>query len=468
MQPDAPSGSVDPDEEELGTAGRHAVGRHSHSGARRRAKRPGGRRRADEASTPRREASTGSGRTTTAVLERREDLAARPADAAVRPADAAVSWLARAALLIRPVRRWQLIVWECAALAAVFCWHLQAPTSIVAMAVAAVLVLATLLRIEGLCLAEWFVVAGRFWWRRRRPDVASSDPLNAALPDLQISAHYDRAGNRVGLARLQQSRWRRRTGSAGWAAVVSIGTSAGASHADLLAALHAAFDRPDIPLAAAQLVAWTVPGLDAATDPSSTLTSYWMAVRYEPALAPRAAKARGGGLVGAQRATATCGIALARDLAEAGLPSVVLDDVALRRQLAVAIGADALALAADEQADEGPEYSARESWRDWSVGLLDQSCYRAPMTGPALAALGTLAPGSAFTCWSVTLRRDASRSLRQEIAVRVGAARAPGGAASDEPSTGRARVPAVLPNPVIALDGRHALFLRTTLPLAAD
>ncbi|MGI8879667.1 MAG: hypothetical protein ACR2KJ_03980 [Jatrophihabitans sp.] len=89
------------------------------------------------------------------------------------------------------------------------------------------------------------------------------------------------------------------------------------------------------------------------------------------------------------------------------------------------------------------------------------------MVVPALAALGTLAPGSAFTCWSVTLRRDASRSLRQEIAVRVGAART-SDTSSGEPSTGHSRLPAMLPCPVIALDARHALFLRTTPPLAAD
>ena len=225
----------------------------------------------------------------------------------------------------------------------------------------------------------------------------------------------------------------------------------------LLWALRGAFDRPDIPLAAAQLVVWSVPG--PARD--SVLRVHWLAVRYLPAAAPAAARARGGGMPGAIRATAMAALGLARDLTEAGVPAAPLGVRELRGELGVAVGLDPMVLTGAETAP-----APREGWREWSAGSVHQVTVRPARPGGIDDHLGLLrahAAGSAFTCVSTTLRRDLYGAVEEEVLVRVGVAVQAGrtdARSALDAVVGRLGADLV---PVVGEQGRG---VRCTLPLA--
>jgi type VII secretion protein EccE len=348
--------------------------------------------------------------------------------------------------LFRPVRVGQVALWELAILAVaatVLPWR---PLSIVVAAIAVVAIGVTSVRWSGLCAYQWIAVHLRF--RRRANTVKSTDPLGILLPGLRFRRQIDRAGNRAGIAELDDS----------MIAVVRLTLSGNPDSAALLTVLAQTFDRTDIRLAGAQLVVWSVPSPPRAhyygdhrdTEPIQVC---WLALRYRPADAPAATVARGGGDTGAARATATAALTMVGRLAEAGYGGVVLDEAELRQDLLVALGSDPAALGGNLGV------TIKETWRDWSIGTLRQVTYLPRSAADGRAVLGKFVPQAAFTCTSYSLRRTARGGRRGESMVRVGM----------HPT---ARVPEVrtvskaLGIGLSARNGRHGESMVDNLPLA--
>lgn len=372
----------------------------------------------------------------------------------------------------RADRRWlvRLVVLEVAAVAVLATlWPLQPvnPVQVVVGSVALLAVLATWIRRRGRSLDQWAARVVTFRVRavrRRRADRRAGtagddgtlDALDPALhglglAGLAVRAHVDRAGNRAGVVVLSGE------GTDAVSGVVRVTSGVDPEPSRLLRGLRAAFERPDIPLAAAQLVVWSVPG--PARD--SVLRVHWLAVRYLPAASPAAALARGGGLPGAIRATAMAALGLARDLSEAGVPAAPLGVRELRGELGVAVGLDPMVLTGAETAP-----APQEKWREWSAGSVHQVTLRPARAGGIEDHLGLLrahAPGAAFTCVSTTLRRDLYGTVDEEVLVRVGV----------PVVTGRTDARTALEAAVAGLDaglvpivGEQARGVRCTLPLA--
>ncbi|WP_370381760.1 type VII secretion protein EccE [Catenulispora sp. GAS73] len=173
--------------------------------------------------------------------------AAVPDPATVPRGSAALDWIA-------PVRGWQTVAWEAAALAAVAGYGHSTATEATAYAGAGALVGLTSVRFRGRHLAQWTDTQGRYRYRRvntRRkkdgPGTGTAEPLAALLPDLGLGEYVDRAGNRVGLA----------ASDGGWVSAVRLRTTEDPHVGTLIEVLKAAYAGTTIPLASAQLVVWT-------------------------------------------------------------------------------------------------------------------------------------------------------------------------------------------------------------------
>ncbi len=328
------------------------------------------------------------------------------------------------------IRVGQIAVWELAALAILGTVNPLRWLGILAITLGVLALLLTSIPVRGRYGYQWAIAAVRF--RFRRQSWAAVAPLTAVLPDLQVRGHIDQAGNRVGLAGVGD----------GWTAVLRLTSPQHAEPATLLAALNRALERPDIRLASAQLVVWSVPGVG----PAEAVRVCWLALRYRPTAAPQAALARGGGRGGALRATAVAALTLARDLAESGHPCVVLDETALPQQLLVTLSAGPV---------DGTPTLVQETWRGWTLGSFAQSCHRARSAD----LVGMLVPGSSFTCTSVTLTHGVRDRLHTRVVVRVGA---PAGV---RPAYLNALVKASGAR-LARTDGRHADHVRVSIPLA--
>lgn len=352
---------------------------------------------------------------------------------------------------LRPVTAGQVAVWEICALAVlVTVFPLEVP-GMIAIGVTVLALALTTVRHGGLCLYQWIPVrlGHRRWVRAQRRVEPQPDPVRTVLPGLTVRRHVDRAGNRVGIATVDDD----------WMAVVRL-PSGGHPEIDvLLTALRAAHDREDIPLAGAELVVWAAPApISAAPGPVEPVRIHWLALRYRASDAPGAALARGGRSTGAERATASAAMGLVSRLAEAGQASSVLDEPELRQDLLVAMGADPRAFAGSTPGAR-PLVKVEESWRTWSIGRLTQACF-APSAGrEATEVLGTLVPGSEFTCTSFTLRRTPRGTARTETTVRIGfnAKHAP---------KRLDHVVRKLAGDLVSLNGRHGQRVPSTLPLA--
>ncbi|HEX4702081.1 MAG TPA: type VII secretion protein EccE, partial [Pseudonocardiaceae bacterium] len=261
---------------------------------------------------------------------------ARPARPPVRPPVPA--WLATARNArtgrFRPVGIGQVALWEIAAVAVVATVHPWRPVSIVVAALAVVAIVSTSVRGAGLCLYQWIGVYARFR-RRKAAKPHGTDPLAAMVPDLKLRRQIDRAGNRVGLADLGDS----------LTAVVRLTPAASPNEVALVDILVDAFERTDLRLAGAEVVVWALPSPPRARyygdqRDLEPLRVHWLALRYREADAPAAALARGGGDLGAAKATASAALALVGRLAGAGYAGVVLDEPELRQELLVALGSD--------------------------------------------------------------------------------------------------------------------------------
>lgn len=340
----------------------------------------------------------------------------------------------------------QVALWELAIVAVaatVLPWR---AVSIVVAGLAVVAIGVTSVRWSGLCAYQWIGVHLRF--RRGPGTVKGNDPLGILVPGLRFRRQIDRAGNRAGIAELDDS----------MIAVVRLTPSANPDSAALLTVLAETFNRTDIRLAAAQLVVWSVPSPPRAhyygdrrdTEP---IRVHWLALRYRPADAPAATVARGGGETGAARATATAALTMVGRLAHAGYGGVVLDESELRQELLVALGSDHAALGGNLGV------TVKETWHDWSIGTLRQITYLPTSTADGRAVLGRFLPQAAFTCTSYSLRRTAHGRQFGQAMVRIGM----------HPTT---RVPEVrqiskaLGVSLLMRNGRHGESIVDNLPLA--
>jgi type VII secretion protein EccE len=303
---------------------------------------------------------------------------------------------------LRPVTAGQIAVWQIAALAVLLTVNPFGVTGIAVAAAAVLVVAATSVRRGGLCLYQWFGV--RLTYLRRAKPSPSADPIEAVLPGIRFVRHVDRAGNRVGLASIGADR----------VAVVRLPSGVRPEFDVLVTALRDAQQRSDIPLAGAQLVVWAVPG------PTSVepMRIHWLALRYRPSVAPGAALARGGGSTGSDRAAASAALGLVGRLAEAGQAAAVLDEPELRQDLLVALGADPRAFAGSTPGAR-PVVTVAESWRSWSIGRLTQASFS---PGPRVATeiLGSMIPGTEFTCTSLLLRRTPRGTTESSVSLRLG------------------------------------------------
>ena len=333
------------------------------------------------------------------------------------------------------------MLWEIAAVVVVACSFPLRLASWIVLGAGVVVIAVTSVRFDGLCGYQWVGVYRRFR-ARRRP--RAGDPLQAMVPGLRISQHIDRAGNRAGVAKVDDS----------FVAVVRVAPSLPVSPSVLLGLLRKAYDRTDIRMCTAELVTWSVPsppraryyGDERDTQP---LQIHWLALRYRPATAPSAALARGGGDTGAVRATASAAIALVSDVAKLGLPAVALDQNDLRQELFVALGVG----------NPGAGVKITETWQDFSFGPVRQIGFGTRQGRDDLTVLGRWVAGAAFTATSLTLHRDQRGRVRGTGLVRIGV----------RPTDGRMtlrQVGKALGVRLTTRNGRQELALRDTLPLA--
>jgi len=350
----------------------------------------------------------------------------------------------RALRWLTPVAARQVVVWQLAALAVLITAFPVDGTAIAVIAAAVLAVAATTVRVGGLCGYQWLWLAIRFAFRRRPGDPATT-PVLALEPKLTITAHAGRGGDRSGVASIGDG------GEGGHSVTIRLADGPAPNPAALISVLRKAFDRTDVPLSAASLVAWSTPGRPVTPAP---LTRYWLAIRYRQDQAPAAALARGGGADGARRAATAAAARLVHDLAEAGYDSTVLDPQELHDDLITATGTghDARYVAASAVG-----YRARESWHDCTLGTHRQVCLVPAAAEDVLALIGHCPPATTFTSTAYTLRRSAWGTATATAAVRVGL------------PNYRTRLSAEQRTQLggmIRADGRHRRTTIATLPLA--
>ena len=316
-----------------------------------------------------------------------------------------------------PFRPGQVAVWQLAAAGVLLTGGPFSVRGGIVAGAAALAVVSTAVRWRGRWGYQWLWLALR-WTRRDR-----SAPLSSVLPPMRFQTYADRAGNRTGVAGDGRS----------YTAVLRVGR---VDPGRLTAALRGAYERVDPPVAAVQTLVWTVP-----VPGGEPVRSAWLAVRFAAGAATEAVTARGGGEPGAVRATAVAALALARDLADAGLPVAVLDGESLRDQLAVALGVP-----------PGAAAKIRTRWQQLDLGGLRQTCYRPrPGTDPAVTLTASAPEPATFTAASLTLSRPTiGTEPVVSTVIRVGT---PAGN------------PVPTDPPLHRMDGDHIAGLRASVPL---
>ncbi len=343
----------------------------------------------------------------------------------------------------RPVGIRQIMLWEIAAVVVVASWFPPRLTSWIVLGVGVAVLAATSVRFDGLCGYQWIGVYRGYRGRRAAHAERAGDPLQTMLPGLRISQHIDRAGNRAGVAKVDDS----------FVSVVRVAPALPVDPRTLLTLLRKAYDRTDIRLCTAELVTWSVPsppraryyGDERDTQP---LQIHWLALRYLPSFAPSAALARGGGDTGAVRAAASAAIALVSEVDKLGLAAVALDQNDLRQELLVALGVG-----------NPGGVKVTETWQDFSYGAIRQLGFGTRDGKDDLAVLGRWVNGAAFTATSLTLHRDQRGRVRATGLVRVGV----------RPTDGRMttrQLSRMLGVRLMSRSGRQELAVRGTLPLA--
>ncbi|HEU5475334.1 MAG TPA: type VII secretion protein EccE [Actinophytocola sp.] len=336
-------------------------------------------------------------------------------------------------------------MWQLAALAVLATVFTFDTAAAIVAAGAAAAVLATSVRLRGLCGYQWAWTALRFLLRRHRGPVApAATPVRALEPRLTVHTQIDRLGNRTAVASLDEQ--------ADFGVTLRVAPADRPDPARLISLLRKAFDSQDIPLSSAQLVVWAMPGV--ANSPVPVRIS-WLALRYRLAEAPWAALARGGGADGARRAAASAALRLVSELATIGYAASVLDTPELHQELSAALGTDPDMLRANGSAT----YRGEETWRGWSIGKLRQACFVPRSRADALSLIGRCVPESTFTTTSYAFTRTARGAVRTTAVARIGVPKTqfwltPHQAAR---KLGLRLLPA---------DGRHRRHVLASLPLA--
>jgi type VII secretion protein EccE len=336
---------------------------------------------------------------------------------------------------ILPVRAGQVAGWEAAALLALLvsgAAPVSTPVRIAVSVLAVLFVAATSVRLAGRHLAGWALTWVGYRLRQHDDRHDTRDPLYALAGDVGVRRHEDRAGHRFGVAEIDE----------GWTSVVKLTSPGDPDITTLLDILRAACEDTDLPLSSAQLVVWTMPD-DQGGAPRRV---HWLAVRYHAREAPVAALARGGGQLGTLRTSTRAALGVMGGLAAAGYDSVILTDTELADELRLALGA-------------GPAGSREivDGWTSWSTGPLKQACFAPLSHGDLPRVLGCHARSATFTATSFTVRRKPNGKVREDLAIRIGTHRE---------SSRAALVSRDLGVPVFPLNGRHATYVRRTLPLA--
>jgi type VII secretion protein EccE len=362
----------------------------------------------------------------------------------------------------------QVVVWQCAALAAVAGWAGPAWGRWLTLVLLAVVSVAVVGRLRGRWLYVWAEVVLRYRARRRRAGRAAEQAAGRAtgpVPELDIESFVDRVGTRFGMVRDQDGAW----------TAVLVADPAQQSmicddptQAMPLGPLADALVDRDIRLAAVQLVSHVMAAPSPWVDPrSSVATSYlevsrgevvagrsvWIALRLDPGRCPGAVAARGGGDQGAHRALASVAARL----------SATLDQHARVR----ALGPDEVrvAVAATGGVDRAADVAAHpvERWRQVAgphraqVGFRVRSWGRGDPTGliGRLAAVPSLA-----TTASLLLRPAGHQQVSARMSVRVVSLAAD--AEAVEVAVHRAAAAAGVR--LVRLDGEHAAAVQDVLP----
>lgn len=343
--------------------------------------------------------------------------------------------------VLLPIHLGQVVVWQLAVLASIMVWMRSGGTyAVVVVELAALIVLATSVRVGDLCGYEWLST----WISFRRS--------RATHPELDLRTHTDRLGNRTGIAGLGGT----------WSAAIRLRESGPVDMARLVGVLNDYFAHSEVPLVGAQLAVRTAPYWP------TQGRAIWLAVRFDPDFGVQATLARGDGELGALRATASAVHRLAQLLEDAGLPGKVLDERSLFEQLSLVAAAgdagspgntaDPAATgipggAAGQVGPGGPigANETRETWQSWTVGGWTQRCFRPAFGAHPTLLLDRYVMRAAFTCVSYTLHRRPRNRIGTQVLVRIGG------------SDGKPREIGV---PLDALNGRHAAAYRATLPLA--
>lgn len=328
-----------------------------------------------------------------------------------------------------------------AAVALLLCGGAAGPFALVPAGVVAVALLAlALVRRRGRALPEWLATVLALRARRRRaagtavpPDVEPGfAPAVECDPRLRTCSYHGRDRRPVGMV-----------GDGTFlSAVVQVEAAVTALRAERerqplpVGLVRDALEVDDIRLESAQIVLHTQPApalhlaqhsvavtnyapLQAQTGaPAVRLT--WIALKLDPELCREAVKARGGGLVGAQKCLVRAADHLASRLTGAGFRTTLLDEEELTAAVATSVCADPLVTA--EAGRSGTrERRTEESGRNWRCDNRRHTTYwirRWPRLGgpgpslPQVVALLTSVPALATT-FSLTL----SRAERQETAL---------------------------------------------------
>lgn len=331
-----------------------------------------------------------------------------------------------------PLGPGRVAMWQLAVLAVLATGFEIRPATITVLVLAGLLLLATSVRVGGLCGYQWAAVFVRYVLRRRRSAPAAQNPVHALVPRLQVHSHEDRVGNRTGVAVVGGDH-------------IAVVRLAPAAHPDpklLVSLLHKAINREEYPVSGARLVVLAVPATP------WPVRMHWLALRYRPADAPWAALARGGGEAGCRKAVASAAQRLVSDLAGAGCAGAVLDAPELRRELLVTLGVS-------PEAGTGGQAPV-ETWRRWSVGSLRQACFTPRAPADAIPLLGRSIAEATFTCTAYSLTADPAHA---RTTIRVGV---PNNQFWLTPE----RVAAKLGVRLLPANGRQARWVLDTLPLA--
>ena len=324
--------------------------------------------------------------------------------------------------------------WEIALLAVLVAWaHHDAAVTIGLAVLAIALIAVTSVRVGGDTAAGR--LAARYRMRRRLahyPDDRTDTARARLLAGLTLNSHIDRAGNRTGVI----------GAGLGWSAAVRIADTAVPDVPALIDIAGRACARADLPLAAAQVLTWTVPSGD-----GRVLRQYFIAVRTSPRRTARAIAARGGGPAGAQRAAASAIAAVAFELSRIGCPAGVIDSVDLEQYVQLLSGS-------------AGEARPVETGDSWAVGHLRQTCLRVASGTPVTTALNrVVAEPLGFVIASCTLTPGRRGAPRQDFLVRAGLAEQPAPLTVEQAV--RATDPSLTP-----LRYRQEEHVRATLPLA--